>query len=121
LLKSRTVMRRVGTAGVMVLVAIAASSAFAATRETKPVSEEARCGGVVLEGIGAYAIRARQIDCRHGRNLAMRWMATSSCGRSVCAIGRFSCWERSLPSDALHVRCLRKPALVSFQYGTVTY
>ena len=75
----------------------------------------------MLEGIGAYAIRARQIDCRHGRNLAMRWMATSSCGSSVCTVGRFRCAERTLASDALQVRCQRKPALVSFRYGTVSY
>ena len=108
-------------AGVLLLVALAASSAFATTRETKPVYQELRCGGVVLEGIGAYAIRAREIDCRRGRNLAMRWMATTSCGQSVCAIGRFRCLERRLPEDRLSVRCQRKPALVSFKYGTVTY
>src|SRR5687768_553512 len=107
-------MRRtgMGMAALAALVVLALGTGLAAGSD-QPSFEVENCGGVVLEGVGAYAIQARRMSCRNSRNLAMRWMATSSCGTYVCRIRRFRCYERRIREDVLRVRCVRKPAVVS--------
>src|ERR687891_1846073 len=113
-------MRRTGTAAIAVALAMALSSGLA-SGDAQTSYEPETCGGVVLEGIGAYAIQARRMSCTNGRELAMRRMATSSCGATICRVGRFRCYERRINEDLTRVRCTRKPSLVSFKYGTVSY
>jgi hypothetical protein len=113
---------RTGVGCIAAILAIAGLMPTASPAADRPV-EPRKCGGIVLEQIGVYAIQSSGLQCRGARRVAMHWLARLSCGVPACRIGKFQCRGRALDPEGerLRVRCGYSGRLVQFRYGTVRF